>query len=170
MTRQTSVARQILVAAILLAAVVAIAAGGSLATTPNVEGWYADAVKAPWNPPTWVFGPAWSVLYLAIAIAGFLFWRSNDTPDGRRRSVLTVYVVQLSLNAAWTPIFFGGYPLMGEIAWWIAVGVIVALVASVIWLIAAGRRVSRLAAWLLVPYLLWLIFATSLNAAIIVLN
>lgn len=167
-----SIGRQILVGAVLLAIVFAIAALGSLATTPNVDGWYADADKVPWNPPGWVFGPAWSVLYLLIAIAGFLLWRAGAVRDdtSRSRAVLIVFGVQLALNAVWTPIFFAAYPLIGEAAWWIALVVILALIASILWLIVAGRRLSRAAAVLLVPYLLWVIFASTLNAGIIALN
>lgn len=168
-----TVARQLLVAAVLLATVTAIAFLGSLATIPNVEGWYADAAKVPWNPPDAVFGPAWSLLYLLIAVAGFLIWRSGHEGSGRPNTAhktLWIYGVQLTLNAIWTPIFFAGYPLVGRAAWWGALVVIVALIASVVWLIAASAKHSEVAAWLLVPYLGWLLFASSLNIGIIALN
>ncbi len=168
-----STARQISVAVLLLAAVAAIAFFGSLATIPNVEGWYADAAKVPWNPPDGVFGPAWSVLYLLIALAGFLLWRSGHQGAGRpnaARKTLWVYGLQLGLNAIWSPLFFAGYPIIGEAAWWAALVVIVALIASVVWLVAASAKHSRAAAWLLVPYLAWLLFASSLNIGIIALN
>lgn len=165
--------RQIGVAALLLVVVAAIAALGSLATVPNTDGWYASVAKVPWNPPDAVFGPAWSVLYVMIAAVGFLIWRAGYAGQGkpnRARRVLQIYAVQLVLNGLWTPIFFGGYPLVGEPAWWLALGVIIALIATVVQLTRAAARHSSLAAWLLVPYLLWLLFAASLNAGIIVLN
>src|SRR5690606_8876536 len=130
MTRTPSLARQIIVAAVILIAVVAVAAGGSLATMGNVDGWYADAEKVPSNPPNVLLGPVWSVLYLMIALSGFVLWRWA-AKDGRRWDpALTVYVAQLALNAAWTPIFFAGYPVIGEAAWWIALIVILALIVS----------------------------------------
>ncbi len=165
--------RQITVAALLLAIVAAIAYFGSLATMPNVEGWYADAAKVPWNPPNSVFGPVWTALYVAIAIIGFLIWRSGYTGVGspnEARGTLRIYTLQLALNAVWTPIFFAGYPRVGEIAWWAALLVILALLASIIWLISATWKHSRIASWLLVPYLIWVAYASTLNAGIIALN
>ena len=170
MTRTPSLARQIIVACVLLAAVAGIALGGSLASTRNVEGWYADADKVPWNPPDAVFGPVWSVLYVLIALSGFLLWRVMVRGGRRWDPALTVYVTQLALNAAWTPVFFAGYPLLGEGAWWIALGIMVALVASVIWYMALCVSRSKTAGWLLAPYLAWLLYAASLNAGIIALN
>lgn len=168
-----TVLRQIAVLLLLLFIVAAIAFFGSLATTPNVDGWYADATKVPWNPPNGVFAPAWTTLYVVIAIVGLLIWRAgyDEKADGNRaRRTLTIYGLQLALNAAWTPIFFAGYPLIGEIAWWLALVVILALIATVVWLIASAAKWSKVAAWLLVPYLGWLIYASSLNAGIIALN
>lgn len=168
-----SVARQIGVFAMLLAVVTAIATLGSLATIPNTEGWYASAAKVPWNPPSSVFGPAWTVLYVLIAIAGYLIWRAGFAGQGRpnrANRVLQIYAVQLVLNGLWTPIFFAGFPLVGAAAWWVALVVIVALILTVIWLIAAAWPHSRPAALMFVPYLLWLVFASTLNLGIIILN
>lgn len=165
-------ARQILVAAVLLVSVTAIAALGSLATIPNTGGWYADVNRVPWNPPNQVFGPAWSILYLLIAGGGWLIWRAGWRA-GRPNSAgatLTLYTVQLALNAAWAPVFFAGYPLMGESAWWIALAIIVALDACVLWLIVSAWKRSRVAALLLAPYLAWILFASTLNAGVIALN
>lgn len=170
MTRTPSLARQIIVAAVILIAVVAVAAGGSLATMGNVDGWYADAEKVPWNPPNALFGPVWSVLYLMIALSGFVLWRWA-AKDGRRWDpALTVYVVQLALNAAWTPIFFAGYPVIGEAAWWIALIVILALIVSVVWYMGLCATRIKTAGWLLAPYLVWIIYASTLNAGVAALN
>lgn len=168
-----SVTRQVGIAVLLLAIVVAIAGAGSAVTISNVDGWYAGITKVPWNPPNEVFGPAWSVLYAMIALAGFALWRkgyAGKEQPNEARYELRLYAVQLVLNGLWTPIFFGGYPLVGAIAWWAALVVIVALVVTVVWLITVTMRRSKLAAWLLVPYGLWLLFATSLNVGIIALN
>lgn len=165
--------KQVGIAALLLAIVAAIAVAGSLATIPNTEGWYLDVHKVAWNPPSSVFGPAWSVLYILIAAAGFLIWRAGYVGEGKTnaaKSVLWTFGIQLGLNAIWTPIFFAGYPVFGQGAWWVALVVILSLIAVVIWLIMESVKVSKAAAWLLVPYLLWLIFAASLNAGIIGLN
>lgn len=174
MTKHThpAVARQVVTGVVLLAVVALIAFLGSLATMPNTDGWYADAEKVPWDPPNVVFGPVWSVLYFLIAVAGWLIWRAGyrEGKPNQARRVLAVFIAQLALNSLWTPVFFAGYPLIGEPAWWIALGIILALIASVIWLAVNAARWSKLAAWIMVPYLLWLLFATSLNVGIIVLN
>lgn len=172
-TAAPTVLRQVAVAVGLLIAVAAVAFFGSLATAPNVDGWYADAAKVPWNPPGAVFGPVWSVLYLMIALAGLLIWRAGYRGPGipnSARAALRLFVLQLVLNAAWTPLFFAGYPVAGAIAWWAALVVIVALMASVVLLMRAAGGHSRIASWLLLPYLLWLLYATTLNVGIIVLN
>ncbi len=159
-------------AAILLAAVALIAFLGSLASASNVDGWYASAAKVPWDPPNSLFGPVWSALYLMIALAGWLIWRNGyreNRPNAAGKQ-LRIYAMQLVFNALWTPVFFAGYPAIGEAAWWIALIIIVALIVSVIWLAGAAARWSRIAAWIMVPYLLWLLFATTLNIGIIALN
>ncbi len=84
-----------------LAIVAAVAALGSISTIQNVDGWYADAAKAAWNPPPWSFGPVWSVLYTLMAVAMWLVWRRRKERDIRRPAAL--YVAQLVLNALWTP-------------------------------------------------------------------
>ena len=160
--------KSVLVLVAFLAIAFAVAGLGSLATIQNVEGWYADAEKAPWSPPNWLFGPVWTLLYTAMAVAAWLIWRRRDETEVRRP--LTLYVVQLMLNAIWTPVFFGLYPFIGPLALWIALVIIVALDVLVLLTVLAFWRVSRAAAWLLAPYLAWLLFATTLNAAVAVLN
>ena len=168
-----SAARQIIVGGVLLLVVAAIAVFGSLASASNTEGWYADVEKVPWNPPNAVFGPAWTVLYVIIALVGFLIWRAGFVGNGRpnaAKRTLGIYILQLVLNAIWTPIFFAGFPIIGEAAWWVALVVILSLVATVVWLMVSTITWSRVATFLLIPYLLWLLFASSLNAGIIFLN
>lgn len=165
--------RQVAVLLLLLAIVAAVATAGSLVTFPNVDGWYAEVNKVDWTPPNAVFGPAWTVLYVLIAIAGWLVWRRGFIGHGEPNlaaGALTLYVVQLLLNAAWSPLFFGGYPAIGELGWWLAMIVILLLIVTVIALIGSVQRWSKLAGVLLLPYLLWLIFASTLNAGIIALN
>lgn len=143
-----------------LAASALVAGLGGLATANNVEGWYATADKAPWSPPNWVFGPVWTVLYTAMAVAAWLVWRSRA--EGIRPA-LTAYAVQLVLNLLWTPVFFGLYPVLGTPALWIAFVIIVALAVAVSVTVLYFGPISRAAGLLLLPYLAWIVFASSLN-------
>jgi tryptophan-rich sensory protein len=133
---------------------------GAVATVNNVEGWYLSADKAPWSPPNWVFGPAWTLLYTSMAVAAWLVWRSRSE---RSRPALIAYGVQLLLNLAWTPVFFGLYPSIGTPALWIAVAIIVVLIVAVTITVLYFGPISRTAGLLLLPYISWLVFATSLN-------
>lgn len=160
--------RSALMLAAFLAIAFAVAAFGSLSTAGNVDGWYADAEKVPWNPPNVVFGPVWTTLYTLMSVAAWLVWRRRDDP--RARPALVLYVVQLVLNAIWTPVFFGLYPAIGVAALWIALCIILALDAVLTATIVRFAPLSRLAAALLVPYALWVLYATTLNAGLAVLN
>lgn len=124
--------------------------------------WYASLAKPSWNPPSWVFGPVWTTLYTLMAVAAWLVWQRGE--GGVRRRALGLYLGQLVLNAAWTPLFFGlhllGVALVEMLLLWVAI------VAT----IAAFHRVHRLAAWLLVPYLAWVSFAAFLNFTLWRLN
>jgi len=154
--------RSALVLVALLAISFGVAVLGSIATAGNVDGWYASAEKAPWNPPNWLFGPAWTLLYTLMSVAAWLVWRRGGS--------LKPYVIQLVLNAIWTPVFFGLYPVIGAPALWIALVIIAALDVAVLLTMLRFWRTSKLAAWLLVPYWAWVLFATTLNAALAVLN
>ncbi len=144
--------------------VAVVAVLGSLATIPNVEGWYAEADKPSWTPPDWVFGPVWTVLYLMMAVAAWLVWRKRDRMRGT--AALAAYVQQLVLNAAWSPVFFALRNVMGPGALWLAFAIIVGLAFVVVVTIRRFWPISRLAALLLVPYLAWVLYATALNGAI----
>ncbi|GAA5146748.1 tryptophan-rich sensory protein [Nocardioides marinquilinus] len=143
---------------VFAAAVVVVAVVGGLAAGSSGETY--DALDLPpYAPPSWLFGPVWTVLYVMIAVAGWLAWRRTGTD---RATV--VYGVQLVLNMAWTPLFFAA-------GWYtVALVEIVALLAAVLLTIAMFARRSRAAAWLLAPYAAWVAFATALNAGIVVLN
>ncbi len=145
---------------VFLAASALVAGLGGLATANNVNGWYATADKAPWSPPNWVFGPVWTILYIAMAVAAWLVWRRR--PDGTRPA-LTAYAAQLALNLLWTPVFFGLYPALGTSALWIAFGIIVALAVAVAVTVLYFGPISRMAGLLMLPYLTWIVFAASLN-------
>ncbi len=142
-----------------LVATFAAAAIGSL--FPPGE-WYAGLSKPGWTPPNWLFGPVWTVLYAMIAVAGWLVWKEAGFAGAR--VALTVFAVQLVLNASWSWVFFGlRRPDLALI-------VIVTLELSIIAMIVLFRAVSPLAGALLVPYALWVAFATALNGAIWQLN
>ncbi|MEU8233637.1 TspO/MBR family protein [Actinoplanes sp. NPDC048967] len=136
------------------AAVAAAALIGGLGVAGTAAE-YQNLDQPSWAPPSWLFGPVWTILYAMIAVAGWLVWRRT----GWNRA-LTVYAVQLVLNALWTPIFFGfgryGLALVDIVAMWLLIGATIFLF----------RPISRAAAWLLVPYWAWVTFATALNAAI----
>ena len=146
----------------------AVAGLGSIATAENVDGWYATAEKAAWNPPNFLFGPVWTVLYTLMSVAAWLVWRERSRMNVRPS--LTMYIVQLALNAVWTPVFFGLYPFIGTPALWIALAIIVAIDVTVLLTMLRFWKVRRTSAWLLVPYWAWVLFATTLNAALAVLN
>jgi tryptophan-rich sensory protein len=124
--------------------------------------WYASLRKPSWNPPGWVFGPVWSVLYVMMAASAWLVWKRGGFMAQRRP--LTLFLVQLALNAAWTPLFFG-LRLPG-----LACGEIVMLWVAITATLVAFRPVSRPAAWLLAPYLMWVSFAGVLNFTLWRLN
>jgi translocator protein len=153
---------------LLLALSFAVAAFGVITTTSAVDGWYQEAAKVAWTPPDWLFGPVWTLLYVLMAVAAWLVWlrRRFDyvTP------ALTLYGAQLFLNAVWSPVFFAGYTVIGPPALWIALAVIVLLDICVVATIITFWPVSRAAALLLVPYLAWILYATTLNWGIAVLN
>ncbi|BCJ55285.1 putative TspO/MBR-related protein precursor [Actinoplanes sp. NBRC 14428] len=140
------------------AAVTLAAAIGGLGVA-GTSAEYQGLDQPPWAPPSWLFGPVWTLLYATIAVAGWLAWRrSGWTP------ALTAYAIQLVLNALWTPIFFGfgeyGLALIDIVLMWLAIGATVLLF----------RPISRLAAGLLLPYWAWVTFATALNTAIWLAN
>ena len=136
----------------------AAAAIGGAAASSSAET-YQRLELPPFAPPSAVFGPVWTVLYVLIAVSGWLVWRRVGLD-----SSMVPYVVQLVLNALWTPLFFAA-------GWYgVALVEILALVAAVAWTIAAFRSRDALAAALLLPYLGWVVFATALNATIWWLN
>ncbi len=153
--------RTILALAGWLAVCFAAAALGGLAGAGPGE-WYAGLRKPAWNPPAWIFGPVWSVLYSLMACAAWLVWKRGGW--GLRRGPLVLFLVQLALNAAWSPLFFGLHA-----PGWAAVDIVllwVALIATV----TAFRPVSRIAAVLLLPYAAWVSFAAVLNFTLWRLN
>lgn len=136
---------------------------GSIATSRSVSTWYPTLQKPPFTPPNWLFAPAWITLYLLMAIAAFLIWRTG-LEKSSTRTALIIFLVQLVLNALWSFAFFGlQSPLYGAI-------VIVALWLAILFTILKFFPISRAAGILMIPYILWVSFAAVLNISILVLN
>lgn len=135
---------------------------GAIASV-NAREFYATLAKPSWAPPSWLFGPVWTTLYILMGIAAWLVWRARPAQASgqqARRVGLTVFVAQLVLNALWTWLFFawrqGGLAFAEIIVLWLAIAFTAMQFA----------RVSKTAAWCLVPYLAWVAFATALTWAV----
>lgn len=133
-----------------------------LVSNGGESAWYASLNTPAWNPPTWLFAPVWTTLYALMAVAAWRVWRRGGW--ALQRPVLTVFLAQLLANFAWSPFFFyaqrPALALADIVLLWL-------LIAVTMW---AFARVDRLSAWLLAPYLAWVSYALSLNAAIVALN
>jgi len=169
---------------LVIALIIPILAGwiGSIVTLPSIDSWYSTLAKPALNPPAWVFGPVWTVLFLFIGVALFIVWKKgwqvrNQLFDDRNKSwnpwtrrfwsgdwqkanIIAIFCIQLVLNVVWSYIFFGlhqpGLAFFELLALWF----------SILYLIINFYRVSKTAAWLLLPYFLWVTFAGYLNLAI----
>jgi len=137
------------------------AAAGS-AVFVSTDGWYAALIKPAWNPPSWLFGPVWSLLYVMMAAAAWLVWREGGWKTQHR--ALGFFLAQWLLNALWTPLFFGlhqpGFAFAEILALWL----LLAMTVTLFW------RVKKVAGALLLPYLVWVAFAAVLNFSIWRLN
>jgi translocator protein len=136
---------------------------GSLFTAGSINSWYSTLVKPALNPPGWVFGPVWFLLYTLMGVAAWYVWREGYKKK-KVQKALAMFGVQLFLNALWSIIFFG----MNKPG--VALIEIVLLWGAIAWTIAVFSRISRLAGYLLVPYIAWVSFAMYLNYAIYALN
>lgn len=149
-----------LLAAIVVSELAGIVPG--FLTAGDVATWYPTLNKPAFNPPSWVFGPVWTILYALMGVALYLAWQRRDRPGGS--VALGLFAVQLVLNAAWTLTFFGARSIVGGLV------VIVVLWVAIVGTIVAFWRLDRRAGALLVPYLAWVSFAALLNGAIWQLN
>lgn len=141
---------------------VGIGSLGGIFTISEIPGWYAGLQKPSFNPPNWVFGPVWSTLYLLMGISLYLVWKQQRSVV--RNVAITLFLIQFVLNFCWSILFFNqhliGAALLEIVLMWLFI------LLTIVWF----ARLSKTAAWLLVPYLCWVSFATVLTAAIWTLN
>ncbi len=135
---------------------------GSFFTRYNIPGWYAFLQKPSFNPPNYIFAPVWTVLYIMLAV---YYWRLSLMPkEPLTQKLKTIFLAQFALNLLWTPVFFGMHNILCGLI------VILAIDALNFWLLLLSLRHNKKSGALLVPYFLWLLFATLLNLKIYLLN
>ena len=145
----------------VLAIVVAGVAAGLLFPPGD---WYQQLAKPTWNPPSWLFGPVWMVLYILLGVGAWLVWREPNVPTDERRGAWIAFTLQALLNLAWTPLFFGlRQPGL-------AFGTICLLWLALLWMTLRFGRIKPLAGYLQVPLVLWVSFALMLNGTIWLMN
>lgn len=144
---------------LLLFLVLVVGGGLAIGLVALPGEWYAQLAKPSFNPPPWLFGPVWTALYVLIAVAGWRTWRIEH---GGPATV--AWWVQLALNFLWSPVFFVARDLL------LALLILLGMLAAILAFIALARRLDPVAAWLFVPYALWVAFAGVLNTAIWWLN
>lgn len=135
---------------------------GSSFTTPNIASWYQYLKKPSFAPPNWLFGPAWTLFYFLMAVAAFLVWREKENKN--IKPALLIYLIHLVFNAFWSIIFFGLKNLS------LAFFEIIILWILILITIIKFYKIKPLAGFLLIPYILWVTFASILNFAIWMLN
>ncbi len=151
--------------ALLISLVIPQFAGliGSFFTMPQIYSWYSTLVKPSFNPPNWVFGPVWTLLYILMGISFYLVWQSEAAQKIKSKA-MTIFIGQLILSIFWSIFFFGlhspGLALIEIVILWL----------GIIWTIEVFRHINKKAAYLLIPYILWVSFASVLNFAIWYLN
>jgi len=159
-------ARSRLVSALVLLAfvllTVAAGAGAGLLFPPGE--WFDSLAKPTWNPPSWLFGPVWTMLYVMIGISAWLVWREPGVSASDRRSAWSLFAVQAVLNLGWTPLFFGlqepGVAFLDISLLWLVL----------VWMTVRFGKIRPLAGYLLIPYVLWVSFALVLNGTIWLMN
>ncbi len=129
----------------------------------EVAGWYSTLNKPVFNPPSWLFAPVWTSIYILIAIAAYLVWEKRDNSTGYL-TTRTVYILQLGLNFSWSIVFFALHEIAGALLVIILLWIMIVL--NVRWF----GKFSKTASWLLLPYFLWVSFAAILNYSIFSLN
>lgn len=152
------------VASIAVAALFIVVTGGAGAALSTIGPWYWNLRKPSWNPPDWLFGPAWTAIYAFTASAAVIAWNNASATSIERGKLLAMLVVNVALNITWSALFFRArrpdWALVEVAALWL----------SVLTLVFLARPMSRAASWLFVPYLAWVSFASLLNERVVALN
>jgi tryptophan-rich sensory protein len=145
--------------------VLAIMAAGAAASLLFPPGdWYQQLAKPTWNPPSWLFGPVWALMYVLLGVGAWLVWRERRVPAQERRDALIAFALHAVLNLAWTPLFFGlqrpGLAFLDICLLWLAL----------LWMTLRFGRIVPLAGYLQTPMILWVSFALVLNGTIWLMN
>lgn len=134
----------------------------SLITSPAIVSWYQYLEKPFFSPPNWIFGPVWTLLYTAMGVSFYLLLQRKESRQ--RKIALSLFILQYLLNLLWTPVFFGAKEML--VALFIIGALDLVLIATIWW----AYKIERRSAYLLIPYLCWVLFATVLNASLFTLN
>lgn len=148
----------------MLLSLATLAGGGWLTSQGRGDGWYASLQKPPFQPPDWAFGPAWITIMTLTAIATWRIWETPVADRRRKRTAFVLYGLQLLLNVGWSALFFYWHQPMIAL---VEILIFNVLLAGMIYVYS---RLNAVSAWLLVPYQLWLLFATALNGWIVANN
>ena len=136
---------------------------GTIFTISSIPTWYMHLNRPFFSPPNWIFAPVWTTLYILMGISFYLIWIKGFKTK-KVRDAVTVFIIQLALNAIWTPVFFGYKNIL------FALVIIIAMWIYIIKTIQAFLKIDKTAAYLLYPYLAWVSFATILNFSVWILN
>lgn len=136
---------------------------GTPFTIASIPTWYAQLIKPSFSPPNWIFGPVWTTLYFLMGLSAYIIWR-NGVKNKKIKIALRLFLLQLLFNFLWSFIFFGLHqPFLALID-------IIALFIALILTMVTFSKISKFAMYLLLPYALWVAFATLLNASLVILN
>jgi tryptophan-rich sensory protein len=133
---------------------------GGMVTISFKEPWYSELIKSNYNPPDWIFAPVWTTLYLMMTLAIWFFWHSKN----RDMSTIYIYFIHIVFNTTWSIIFFGLHQIL------FALIVLLVLIFLIIILIIRFKRVNLVSYYLMIPYLLWTLYALFLNFNLLILN
>ena len=133
---------------------------GGMATISFKEPWYSGLIKSNYNPPDWIFAPVWTTLYLMMTLAIWFFWHSKN----RDMNTIYIYFIHIVFNTTWSIVFFGLHQIL------FALIVLLVLIFLIIILIIRFKRVNLVSYYLMIPYLLWTLYALFLNFNLLILN
>ena len=133
---------------------------GGMATISFKEPWYSELIKSNYNPPDWIFAPVWTTLYLMMTLAIWFFWHSKN----RHMNTIYIYFIHIVFNTTWSIVFFGLHQIL------FALIVLLILIFLIVILIIRFKRVNLVSYYLMIPYLLWTLYALFLNFNLLILN